>query len=117
MKRFNSFPAATFLHRCLCLTTSTLSWGNSRLKTLRPPHEIIEQSLVEQVVGRQLDAIDRAIAALPFDFRSPLPERFHVTLANSFGVRRQLFSSFQITKADVAFEGQVPLVRIEQVKQ
>src|SRR5437868_2682493 len=79
------------------------------LEALRTPYKIIEQRLIEQVVGGQLDTVDRTIAALAFDLGPPLPEGFQVILTNPFGVSRQFFSRLEITKTHVPFKRQIAL--------
>src|SRR5580765_7439575 len=82
---------------------SDLKLGNMS-KTLRSFHKIIQQGLVERVVGRQLDAVDCPVAAFALYVVPPLIHRRQVTLADPFGVGRQLFARFQVTKTDVPFE-------------
>src|SRR5262249_61124024 len=90
---------------------------NPASEAFRPSHEIIEQRLVEPIVGGQLDAVDRPVQALALDVGAPPAHRLQITLANAVRLRRQLFARLEIAKPDIAFQGQVALPPIEDMEQ
>ena len=82
----------------------------------RSSNQVIDQSLIERVIGCGLDVIDASVEAGATEFGSPSVDGGEVLFANALGVSRDLLSRFQIAETDVAIERQVPLPRIPDLK-
>src|SRR5579884_3642585 len=75
------------------------------------PHEVIDQRLVQWVVGRQLNPVDAARDTRPVKLHQPLANRLAIPVTDSFTQRRQRLARLQVAEPHIAFQRKIALPR------